>query len=153
MPRVNGPVGMCLVMLAILGGMVFMAAGYPPEARLLPLVIGVPAVVMTLVQLGVELRKSVRPPTAGGEAAADGRVRREAAMALYLGGLVGALLLVGFLIAAPLFVAAFLRFREHEGWPVVAGAAAATLAVLFVVFDVLLGLSLYQGIIVETLAG
>ncbi len=144
---------MCLVMLAVLGGMVFMAAGYPPEARFLPFVIGIPAVALTLIQFGVELRRAAAAAPARNADETGGRLRREAGMFLYLVGLMAAILLFGFIIAPPLFVAVFLRLREKESWAVTLGGAAATLAMLYVMFETLLELSLYQGALVELVAG
>ena len=157
MRPVNGQVLMCLVMLAFFGGMVFMAAGYPPAARFLPFVIGIPAVALTLIQLGVELRRAAAA-TPGGTAARDAdrparRLRHEAEMFLYLVGLMAAILLFGFLIAPPLFVAVFLRLREKESWAVTLGGAAATLAMLYVMFETLLELSLYRGAVAALIAG
>jgi hypothetical protein len=148
--RVNGHVGMCAVMLAIFGAMLFMAADYSPEARFLPLVIGIPALALTALQLAVELRRAAR----GGAAAAPvpGRLRREAVLFLYLAGLLAGLLLFGFLVGAPVFVGVFLARREKEPWPVVIGASAATLTVLYVMFELFLELSLYEGFIFGLLA-
>ncbi len=150
MRYVNGHVGMCAVMLAIFGAMLFMAAGYPPEARFLPLVIGIPALALTALQLAVELRRAAR----GGAAAAPvpGRLRREAGLFLYLAGLLAGLLLFGFLVAAPVFVGVFLARREKERWAVIIGASAATLAVLYVMFELFLELSLFEGLIFGLLA-
>ena len=74
-------------------------------------------------------------------------------MLLYLVGLMAAILLFGFIIAPPLFVAVFLRLRGKESWAVTLGGAAATLAMPYLMFETLLGLSLYQGAVVELVAG
>jgi len=136
-------------MLGIFAAMVTMAAGYPPTARFLPLVVGIPALGLTLVQLGIELARARRGhATRAVPPAEDGaRLRREAALFLWFGLLLGGVVLVGFAVAVPLFVAAFLRLREGESRTVAAGAAAAALAVLLGVFEYGLDLPLYRGLI------
>ncbi len=62
---VNGKLLMSLVMLAIFAAMVLVAAGYPPEARLLPLVIGIPGLALCLLQVANEIRDA-RPGVRSG---------------------------------------------------------------------------------------
>ena len=52
---------MTAVMLAIFVSMVAIAWGYPPKSRFLPLVIGIPGIVLTLMQLLVDLLGSHQP--------------------------------------------------------------------------------------------
>jgi hypothetical protein len=56
MSKYGGKIGMNLVMLAIFAVMVGMAAYYPPQARFMPFVIGIPGLVMCLIQLALEIR-------------------------------------------------------------------------------------------------
>jgi hypothetical protein len=51
---------MTAVMLAIFVTMVVIAWDYPPKSRFLPLVIGVPGIVLTLVQLFLDVRHSLQ---------------------------------------------------------------------------------------------
>lgn len=159
----DGRVGMAFAMVVIFAAMVIMAAGYPATARFLPLVIGIPGLMLATLQLAIEIRRAAREPVPQAAAApadvgGDGgdprtRLRREGTLFLYLVGLVAAILLLGFVIAAPLFVATFLWLREHESPRVIAMGSFATLAVLYVVFEVLLELSLYRGHLLELLSG
>lgn len=57
-------IGFTLIMLSAFATMVAIALGYPPAARFLPLVIGVPGIVLTLCQLFVDIRDLRRAPTA-----------------------------------------------------------------------------------------
>lgn len=52
---------MTVVMLAIFVSMVAIAWGYPPKSRFLPLVIGIPGIVLTLTQLLFDLLGSQQP--------------------------------------------------------------------------------------------
>ena len=57
---VDGKVLMSLVMLVIFGGMVGMATTYPPETRLLPLVIGIPGILLAAIQVAMDFADAKR---------------------------------------------------------------------------------------------
>ncbi len=168
---VNGKVLMSLVMLAIFVGMVAMAATYPPETRFLPFVIGIPGIVLALIQVATEIvdarraaapaaaparRATLRETTAAKaeailEAPAD--VRREIVLLAYLVGLAAAVLMLGFWLAIPLFVIAFMRFHERETWTLTLALTATAWVVLYVVFDSVLGIIVHEGFVTEYLLG
>ena len=54
--KAGGKIAMTLVMLTIFSVMVGMATQYPPQARFMPFVVGIPGLVMCLIQLVLELR-------------------------------------------------------------------------------------------------
>ena len=56
MKNAGGKIFMNLVMLAIFVAMVGIATQYPPQARFMPFVIGIPGIVMCLIQLVLEIR-------------------------------------------------------------------------------------------------
>ena len=47
---------MTLVMLTIFAVMVFIASGYPANARFMPFVVGIPAIGLCLLQLLLDIR-------------------------------------------------------------------------------------------------
>jgi hypothetical protein len=53
---ISGKIFMNLVMLSIFAVMVGVATQYPPQARFMPLVVGIPGVVLCLFQLFLEIR-------------------------------------------------------------------------------------------------
>lgn len=55
---VNSNILWTLVMLSIFVVMVAIASGYPPTARFLPFVIGIPGIVLTMLQLVIDIRDS-----------------------------------------------------------------------------------------------
>ncbi len=170
---VNGKVLMSLVMLAIFVTMVAMAATYPPDTRFLPFVIGIPGIVLALIQVASELvdarRAAGAPPTAKpgpdasahekAEAAAHGvyerppEVRREIVLLAYLVGLAAAVLLLGFWLAIPVFVIAFLRFHERETWRLTLALTASAWVVLYLMFDSLLGIIVHEGFLTQYVLG
>lgn len=58
MKNAGGKIFMNLVMLAIFAVMVGMATQYPPQARFMPFVVGIPGLVMCLIQLVLEIRNA-----------------------------------------------------------------------------------------------
>ena len=54
----NGRVGTALVMLLIFMSMSLMALGFTEKARLMPLLVGIPGILLGIVQLTGEIRQS-----------------------------------------------------------------------------------------------
>ena len=93
-------------MLAIFAGMTVIALGFPAQAQLMPLLVGVPGTLMALVQLIKEVQVPAGAPPVAAPEAQDER-RRERKMFLWLALFLAGILAVGFLWAAPLLVFAF----------------------------------------------
>ena len=163
---VDGKVMMSLVMLAIFVGMVGMAMTYPPETRLLPLVIGIPGILLTLTQVGVEiadLRRKTESAT-GAEAAeldidaeetapAAATIKSEIVLLAYLAALAGAILLFGFWLTIPVFVIVFLRFHERESWRLTLSLALGAWVTLYLIFDRLLEILVHRGFVIDLVFG
>src|SRR5665811_688770 len=110
------------------------ALSYPREARLMPLLIGVPTLVMCILVLVGEkypvlLRRldvsimefSKESIDASKEASKEREERRQEVRKLlgilgWIGAFFAAIYLVGFLIGVPLFVLAFLSIYARSGW-------------------------------------
>src|SRR5215467_14297449 len=135
------------VMVAIFGIAVGLAFTYDPDARLLPLVIGIPGLAFSILQLVKELRERSEPVVTSEEH------RREGSMFLWFVAFVLGLVVFGFLYAGPLLVAAYLYFSGKEKWYVALGAAAFAWVVLYGVFERFLGLPLFEGLAVQWIFG
>lgn len=133
------------------------AYGFPPEARMVPVLIGWAMLVLS----GLDLASRLPVPFAGTlaralnpsllqpelpdiSAARGGRqvVAILAVLALSLG-----LLLLGVLIAVPLFVLPALRFGAERRWGTSILGAAGMALLMWAVFAKLLGLDLYPGLL------
>jgi len=163
---VDGKVVMSLVMLTIFTVMVGMAMTYPPETRLLPLVIGIPGMLLGLIQVGVEIRDARRK---AGSAVSDKAgeqgtgveesvpsaviVKREFVLLAYLVALAVSIILFGFWLTIPVFVIVFLRAHERESWRLTLGLSLGAWAVLYLIFDRLLEIILHQGFVIEFMFG
>ena len=135
------------IMVAIFAIAVGLSFTYAPEARLLPLVIGIPGLILSGLQLVKELRERPEPVVTSEEHVREGRMF--AWFFLFVGGLV----LFGFPYAGPLLVAAFLYFSGGEKWYVAAVAAVIAWGILYGVFERFLGLPLFEGLVYQWIYG
>ena len=134
-----------LVMLAIFIAMVAIAWGYPPDARFLPLVIGIPGIVLSIGQLALDVRgeeekAAAEPPRAP-------VVRREAAMFGSFFALVAGVVLFGFWLTIPAFIFVFLVLHERErAWFALLLAGAGT-AVFYLIFERMMSIGVHEGLL------
>ncbi len=140
---VNGRVITAGIMFAIFVSMVGFSFTYPAEARFMPLVIGLPGIVLTLIQLVSEIRSTKVEKIVTAD-----EHKAEIAMFLWFLGFIGSIILFGFPIAGPVMVALYLHFSWNEKWWVSLSAAVFAWVVLHYVFGVVLGLPLFEGLVV-----
>ncbi len=142
-------------MLTVFAGMALMAIYYPPKARFLPLLVAVPATVLCLVQLVMDVRRSLRLSASDAAIDADAIAQRprEVKMFFWLAVFFVGLVAFGFIYATPVLILAFLRFGERELWAVSIVAAIASVAVLYLVFARMLELSLFEGLVTPLILG
>jgi len=135
------------IMVLVFATAVLLSFTYAPEARFLPLVIGVPGLVLSVAQLASELRQNP------GIIVIPEERRREARMFAWFIIFVGGLVFFGFLYAGPALVAAYLYFSGRERWYTATAAALVTWAILFGVFERFLGLPLFEGLLSQWIFG
>ena len=145
----NGRVGTAFVMLLIFLSMSLMALGFTDKARLMPLLVGVPGILLGFVQLTTEIRQSARRST--DEANSDALSKAERNMFLWIFIFFFGLLGFGFIYAAPIVVFAFMYAGKKESLLVALISAAGTWAVLFGFFERVMEIPLFKGLIVEWL--
>jgi hypothetical protein len=139
-------------MLAIFSAVLIVAVGYPPEARLMPMLIGLAGAGLSLAQLWQSLaagRRLDRPARVGAGAPAGWR---EARLLAWFAGFLLAIVAFGFLIAAPVMVLGFLVIEQRERAMLSGALAFGCLVVLYLAFELLLELSLYRGLVAQLLA-
>jgi hypothetical protein len=167
-----------VLMLAIFVTMVAVAATYSEKARFMPLVIGIPAICLCLLQLAMDLRGARRARLAGAVPgprrdrrprqgdALSAEVPASVAMPAVLGATsvaseirtwtyfvayIGGVLLFGFHVAVPILVAVYL-FLEAKLSALVAGFAAAVFSLaVYLMFERLLEFRLHEGFLTERL--
>lgn len=145
----NGRVGTAFVMLLIFLSMSLMALGFTDKARLMPLLVGIPGILLGFVQLTTEIRQSAQ--RSADEANSDALSKAERNMFLWIFIFFFGLLGFGFIYAAPIVVFAFMYAGKNESLLVALISAAGTWAVLFGFFERVMEIPLFKGLIVEWL--
>lgn len=143
-----------VLMLVIFSTMVVMALDFPKNARFMPLVIGLPGIALCLLQLALDLRASRRarspvgrPQEGDGEDFGGHTVRMEGLSWLYFILFIGGVLVFGFLLVAPLLIAVYLCREAGVRWSAALMAAAASVVVLHLLFQQVLGFRLFEGFV------
>ncbi len=127
------------------------------QARMMPLIIGVPVLLLALWQLFLELRQAtkgrgekvgeVKPPE---ESAATGH-RHTLTVYGWVIAMFGAIYLVGFVITTFFYPLLYMRIVGHRSWRMSASISLGALAFLYVVMILGLQVELYNGIVVLAL--
>jgi hypothetical protein len=157
--KVDAGVAVAAAMLLLFAVLTGLAAGYPSSAGLVPLVIGVPALLLCAWQLWAEIARAQSGTLAGTQrAVVSGRlpvplrdqpadVREELLLIGWVGAFAAAIVLGGFAIGGTAAVVAFMRIYLRERWTISAGAAALSYLMLDVAFGRLLGVVLFEGLL------
>ncbi len=133
------------LVLVIFASAVAVSFTYVPEMRLAPLAIGIPGLLLSIIQFINELR------TKGAKRVSREEFYKEVRMFAWFVGFVLGLIFFGFLYAGPLLVAAYLYFAGREKLYVAALAAVGCWLILYLGFDWGLGLPTWEGLVPEWL--
>ena len=142
--RLTSTVALSLAFLVIFASAAIVAElDYPPMAATLPLLVGGCGAVLSLLQLITELRAS----RAGTEDTID--LGADIPIYLWVWAFVLAVVALGFVVAAPVMLFVYLFFRSRESWWLSLLLSAGVLALLYGVFQVGLGVPLFEGLLTE----
>ena len=145
---------MTLAVVATVGAMVFTAWSWPFRAALFPLAVGIPVLLLTLIELLCVIRgptNTLAEESLGTDfrltETADPRLagRRTIAIILWIIGFLLLILLAGFPIAIALFFVMYLRFGADESWGTTITTATVAWAAFYVLFIWLLKTPLHEG--------
>jgi Tripartite tricarboxylate transporter TctB family len=146
---------LALAIAALSGWAIFSAFAWPLKAKLFPLVISIPLLCLALAEVVWVLLGS------SGTAAADFKLsqehppevarRRTLVAVAWIAGFFVLILLLGFLIAVPLLVFAYLRVQGKESWLFSAAFTLVLWAAFYGLFDQLLHLPFPPGWLFEWL--
>jgi Tripartite tricarboxylate transporter TctB family len=140
--RFTSTVALSLTFLVIFSSAVVVAKlNYPAEAASMPLIIGGFGAALSFLQLIKELRASRGPYEEQIE------LKKDIPIYLWVWSFVIAITAFGFVIAAPVMLFVYLRFRSRESWWLSALLSLAILALLYGVFQYALSVSLFEGLV------
>ena len=123
---------------------------FRPEARVMPRVVGVPLFVLAAIQVVSDLRAVLDERRTGTQPDAPTRRTRNRTEVTALGLVVlygVAFLLVGFVIASPVFMLLYLRYYGKHGWVLSVGITLGTMLVVYYAFSVVLGVPVFRGLL------
>jgi hypothetical protein len=139
--RITSPALLSAAFVVIFASAAIVAkVNYPPEAASMPLIIGGVGAALSLLQLIRELRAS----RGAYEEQID--LRKDVPIYLWVWGFVLAVVAFGFVIAAPVMLFAYLRWRSKESWWLCLLLPAVVLAILYGLFETVLGVPLFEGL-------
>lgn len=141
-----------LVLAAVFAYATATALALPEGAKLFPLAIAIPSLVLAVLLAVISLRSRgttvpPKPPDPDDDPTltSDEQTRRTVEIAAWFLGIFAAVYLLGFLVAIPVSAIAYLRFAAREGWVPTVAVAALCWSVVFGVFDRLLHVPLPAG--------
>ena len=151
MKILNGQVITAAIMLAIFASMVGMSTQYPPNARMVPLVIGIPGTILCLIQLVSEILASYRGQLSveGSNKISSSELIREFKFFMWFPAFIVSVLVLGFFVTTLVLVFLFLRLDQRESMKLSLSLSIGGAVVLYLVFELMLGLPLYPGMFYE----
>ena len=120
------------------------ALDYAPEARLMPLTVGIPALLLSLLQLCQDIFPA---NDAGREDPSSNDKKQILIMLGWFAGLVLATVMFGVLPAGWLFIFTFLRYQHRQSLWYALIIATSFILLIHLLFEVLLNVELLQGLI------
>ncbi len=143
-------------LVVVLAAYVSVAITYNYQARMMPLIIGVPILLLAVSQLVLEFRESAMPDKALPEVkpkevnASPGRLHLVKVYGWVL-AMFGAIYLFGFVITTLVYPLLYMRFVGGRSWRLSAGISLGALAFLYIVMIYGLNVDLYDGVVVLAL--
>ncbi len=140
--------------------LVVIATGYNPKARRMPLVVGIPGVVLSMVEVArqtIGKRRSggvkAAAVTSGQEGSQTDLARSDERQKILrsIGWMVLIVILIwafGFIIGLPLFSMIFMKAKK-EGWVMSIAVTAAGMGVLYFLFMKALEMDIYRGLLFQ----
>ena len=150
MQRLDTDLAIASVLFLVFATMVAIAANYPPEARFVPLAVGIPAMLLSGWQVSREVRrcrlgvKGPRPAEGGNQGPSSDGIAVAWLFLFILMTLVG-----GFVVGGTLAVMASQRFWLRESWRTTGWGGVVAFVVLYFCFEQGLGQPLFDGWLAE----
>ncbi|MCL4486615.1 MAG: tripartite tricarboxylate transporter TctB family protein [Chloroflexi bacterium] len=149
--RITGRQIFDLCVMAILAAIVYMALGFNSQARMMPLVVAVPSLLLSIWQTVLDF--TAPPKVKKKKAEADGakEAKKASDSLIAFGWVLLAFVLIyllGFTITTFLYPLLYMRVRSRMGWGISLGVSIGFVAFLYVVMVTLLQVQLYDGVLV-----
>ena len=130
--RINGAAIFSAALAAIAAYAVISALRWPAKAALFPLVMGIPLLVLALVQMVIDWRGASAP----GKTPQD--TRAAASVLAWMAGFIALVFLLGFPLAVPVFILGYLVVAGREPWFLSIALALVAWGAFYLLFQRLL---------------
>lgn len=140
-----------LALAAVFAVAAYLALAWSEIARLFPLAVAVPGLILALLAIVLPARTEPAEPEDDEELSGNELVRRTAITIGWILGFFAAVYLLGFLISIPLGAVAYMRIIGRERWGTTLGVAAGCWAFIYALFDRLLHVPLPIGELLRAL--
>jgi hypothetical protein len=144
----------CLFLVAIGSYAVFAASGWTFKAKLFPLSVSIPLIVLVATELVLQLfgkKETTGGPAADLDFTADvpPEVARQRVIGtfLWIAGFILLVYLVGFPVAVPVFIFSYLKLHSRVDWRLSCALTGVTWLFFYSVFQWLLHLRFEEGLI------
>jgi hypothetical protein len=147
-PVVRGTLGSLLFVLVIWLVVLYAlitAFGFHPSARVIPQVAGVPTLVGSTIMLAREVAWWRARRRGELEVSGQGHIRGELESFAWFAAYTAGIFTLGFAIASPLFMLAFLRIYGQESWRRTIMLTVLVVGVIVWLFDGYMNISVYEG--------
>jgi tripartite tricarboxylate transporter TctB family protein len=155
----NGRILFCLFLIGVAAYAVWAAVGWTFKAKLFPLTVSIPLIILAVTQLLIEIfgkGESAEGPAVDLEFSADvpSEVARRRAIGafLWVAGFILLVYLLGFPLAVPIFMFGYLSTQSRIGFLLSFGLTVTTWLFFYGLFQRLIHLSFEDGLI-QTLLG
>lgn len=132
-----------------LSAALYFSQDWPKETALFPQAIGLPILILSILSFGLELYRVRRGHSvSGGESFADVEFVRKSSV--IMGWLIGfglAIWTLGFYLAALFFVFFYMKLQGKMTWVTCLSYASIYMILVFTIFDLILHVGMYRGII------
>ncbi len=137
-----------------------MPRGWGQKSALFPLVIGIPTLILALIQVAIDIRgrpPRAKPPGGGLDVPPEVLRRRTQVILLAIVGFVVASWLLGFTLAVPLVTLLYLKFGAGERWPISLALTVAAGLSFYLIFVQGLNVPMPEGllltVVLDAMAG
>ncbi len=154
--RITGRQIFDICVLVVLAAVVYMAMGFNSQARMMPLAVSIPLLLLSIWQTVIDFTTSPKEKKKKAEAGGGDVAKREGGAGRVTGitgtlGTVGWILLifvmiylVGFAISSFLYTFLYMKVRSRMAWGISVGVSAGFLIFLYVVLIMALQVQLYD---------
>lgn len=165
--KCKGNIVFSLFMISFFALIIILSLGYPEEARMVPLVVATPGIIMAIVQFfnevrgGRPVREPVEPNVPNPEKAAPAAEseapglslqevkKREILMALWILIVLALILLFGFWVAIAVTLLLFTRLYGKEPWKISLGTMVTGWGIIYIIFSIVLKVPLFEGFLIR----